>query len=792
MATTYTQANSPMAVSTPLGPDKFLLVGLSGREGISQLFHFQLDLIADNKVVQDVLTQNNAAFAELLGKPVLVELRVRGRKRFIHGMCNRLTQGNQDASFTQYRLDIVPQLWLLTRRGRSRIFQGLTVPQILDKVFKGEKLPTETKDPEGPRLDVKFQWNKEADFKGRDYCVQYRETDYNFVCRLMEEEGIHFYFRHSEEGHQLCVTDFPSHPNIFEGGKAPAVLFADLLSSQKEAAQDIIYDWQKAQELRSGKYTLRDHCFEMQNPIVEVDDRTRPDVQAGLVKHPLKLVQNDPQLEIYDFPSESAQRFDGVNPGGANRPADLDNLLPDARRTVHIRMEEEMATAVLVSGSSNCPAFTAGHNFFRTAQDKKKELVLKNDGEYLLADVTHVASLGGGYRSGGPGVFTYQNAFGCVPTGAPFRRSPRATPKPVVQGCQTATVVGPKGSEIFTDKYGRVKVKFHWDRDERRDADSSCWVRVAQVWAGNRWGAYFWPRIGQEVVVAFLEGDPDQPIIVGSVYNFNQLPPYLSDGKLLPPDGKHKNDNWLSGVKSNSTPGGVGYNELRFDDTKGKEQVFLHAQHNLDVRVNASSMTSVGGSYHLTVGGKDKDGKKSGDLKEKVFQDKHVTVERHQQEHIGGDMQLYVGGGDEGKGDLDIKTKNDLKTTIGGEEDRNVTKDRKEHVGGSQSLTVDGDQQEKVTKKHALDAGDIHLKAGKTLILEAGTQISLKVGGNFVDIAAGGVTIMGTMVKINSGGAAGSGGGSSPAAPTDAKEAKPAEPAGADNSRSGHTSAPKS
>jgi type VI secretion system secreted protein VgrG len=345
-------------------------------------------------------------------------------------------------------------------------------------------------------------------------------------------------------------------------------------------------------------------------------------------------------------------------------------------------------------------------------------------------------------------------------------------------------VVGPPGEEIFTDRYGRVKVQFFWDRQGKHDADSSCWVRVAQVWAGNRWGAFFWPRIGQEVVVTFLEGDPDQPLITGSVYNADQMPPYLGKG----PDSQHPNDNKLAGLKSNTTTGGIGFNEWRFDDTRGKEQVFVHAERDMDVRVKHDSRERVLHDRHLIVGS-DKDGKQ-GDQRELVYQDKHLNVKRHHVEHIEGNMQLLVGG-DGDNGNLDVVLKKDKKELIQGDDHLHVKGARNEKVDGTQSLTVGQNQQEKVGQNHALEAGvQVHIKAGATLILEAGAQLSLKVGGNFVDINPAGVSIVGTMVLINSGGAAGSGSGSSPTPPQDAKEAQPTKPDVANDAKSGHKSAP--
>jgi type VI secretion system Vgr family protein len=406
----------------------------------------------------------------------------------------------------------------------------------------------------------------------------------------------------------------------------------------------------------------------------------------------------------------------------------------------------------------------------------------------MLTSVQHSATQPSEFVSGEGGTASeasYNNSFTCIAADIIFR-APRITPKAIVQGPQTAVVVGPKGEEIFTDKFGRVKVQFHWDREGKKDENSSCWMRVAQIWAGKRWGASFWPRIGQEVIVDFLEGDPDQPIIVGSVYNAEQMPPYLGEG----PDSKHKNDNKVAGIKSNSTKGGVGFNEWRFDDTKDKEQIFIHAERNMDVRVKNENMERIISHRHLIVGN-EKDGKKSGDQREMVYQDKHMKVHRHQIEHIGGNMELLIGKGDEGSGSLDINIAGKKTETIGGDNDYHLKGERKEKIDGSTSLTVGGSQQEKVGTKHALEAGqEIHLKAGMKVIIEAGVQLTIKGPGGFVDIGPSGVTIQGTMVLINSGGAAGSGSGSSPATPKDAKEAKPTEPTVADDAKTGQKSAP--
>lgn len=283
------------------------------------------------------------------------------------------------------------------------------------------------------------------------------------------------------------------------------------------------------------------------------------------------------------------------------------------------------------------------------------------------------------------------------------------TPKPILHGSQTAFVVGPAGEEIYTDKYGRVKVQFHWDRNGKYDANSSCWIRVAQAWAGKKWGMMFIPRIGMEVIVEFFEGDPDQPVITGCVYNAEAMPAYAL------PDEKSK-----SGIKTDSTKGG-GFNEIRFEDKKGSEQVFIHGEKDIDLRVKKDSREHIGNERHLIV------------VKDKL-------------EKVGGDKHLQVLG------------------------------DKNEKVTGTVSLDAGQDLQEKVGMKYALDAGqEIHLKAGMNMVLEPGTNLTLKVGGNFININPAGVFIKGTMVFINSGGSAGSGAGSKPDAPKEPKEADKAE-----------------
>jgi type VI secretion system secreted protein VgrG len=669
----YLQVNRPLAVSTPLGADALLLVGFTGREAISQPFVFHLDLLAPNGQA--------VAFDKLLGHRATVRLQMPGGQRFFSGICNRISQGARDRTFTTYRMEVVPQLWLLTRRARSRIFQQKSVPDILKEVLNG--------------FDVEFCL--QGTWHPRDYCVQYRETDFNFASRLMEEEGIFYFFKHAADGHKMVVANTAqAHPDL--PGKS-ALIYEEVVGGNRP--EDRIHGWEKFQELRAGKVTVWDHHFELAHKHLEASKAIQDSVACGTVTHKLRLEACN-GLELYDWPGGYAHHFDGVDPGGGDRTADLQKVFTDNQRTTDLRMQEEALTGLLVEGVSDCRQLTSGHKFTLTRH-------FNADGPYVLTSVGHSATLPGNYRSGdGAAGLLYQNRFTAIPLALPFRPV-RRTPPPVVPGTQTAVVVGPPGEEVFPDKYGRVKVQFHWDREGKYDPNSSCWLRVSQFWAGKRWGALFLPRVGHEVLVDFLDGDPDQPIITGSLYNSENLPHYEL------PANKTR-----SYVKSNSTPGGQGFNELRLEDKKGEEQVFLHAERNLDVRVKQDHLEWVG-------------------------RDRHLIVQRDRFERIEGDDHLGV------------------------RHDRNVG------VGGTISWTAGGDGQMKVGNNFALDAGtEIHLKSGCHLVIES-SCITLKACGSFITISPGGVDIMGPLVRINSGGCAGPGAGASPASPKPPKEADRAE-----------------
>jgi type VI secretion system secreted protein VgrG len=764
---TYVQADRFLTVTTPLGDD-LLLRAFTARESLSRLFSFQLDLIATN--------ETEIAFDKLLSQKITTHIQLpQEQERHFSGICSRVSEGHRDATFTYYQMDVVPEFWLLKLRSRSRIFQQMSVPDILKQVLRG--------------LDVVYQIR--GTFYPRDYCVQYDETDFNFASRLMEEEGIYYFFTHTSDSHQMVLANTPqSHPELQD--PAPVEFETSEVGVRQMGR---ITEWRKRQTLGSGQFTLRDHCFELPDDPLEVSKTIPASVPAGQVEHRLRVGPSD-RLEVYDFPGAYAQRFDGIDPGGGERPSDLQHIYEDNGRTVGIRMQEGVVPSVVISGGGHCRYLASGHKFTLANHPN-------GNGSYILTSVRHEATLAGDYRSSMGLEMTYRNQFQCIPAAVAFRPA-RQSRKPIMRGTQTAVVVGPAGEEIFTDKYGRVKVQFYWDREGQHNADSSCWIRVGTAWASRQWGAIHIPRIGQEVVVAFEEGDPDQPIIVGCVYNAARMPPYLLPKRKM-----------VSGVKSDTYPGGGGYNEFVFDDTKSEELIRLHAQHDMDGKVEHDSREMVVHNRHLIVG-KEPGGSEGGDFREDVYHDHHEHVRRHSVEHVEGNLHMTVGKGQaDGGGNVDVligQTKKELiegdrhehvkgdrkelvdgalaltvqgdrAELVSGTSHHQVSGDRNEKVSGSQSLTVGMNQQESVGQNHALAAGmEIHLKAGMKVIIEAGVQLSLKGPGGFVDIGPSGVTIQGIMVLINSGGAAGEGSGSSPTNPTapvkpdDAAPDRPTDP----------------
>lgn len=527
-----TQDNTFISLKTPLGRDALIVESFVGVEELSSPFVFELDLVSEDPSI---------AFDKLVGQRVTLIMEVMDgtpMHRYVNGIVSRFVQRHSDSRYTFYRAEVVPWLWLLSRQANCRIFQEMTVPEIVKQVFHD-------------RGQTDFEDRLQGSYPKLTYCVQYRERDIDFVSRLLEEYGITYFFKHDKERHTLVLADAPG---AFEPCPHQArVRFREdsrLPSPLPEPG--VVTELSLSQELHAGKYSHTDYNFETPSNDLRTSAPTRVSVGGNT------------GFEIYDYPGRYAE----VDVG---------------EKVAKLRIEEGEAPHLCIDAMTTCRALLPGFRF---------DLVSHYRGDvnrgYLVVRVEHRGVSG----ELSEGTQTYTNRLHAVPADAPFRPQ-RRTPKPVVQGPQTAVVVGPAGDEIHTDKYGRVKVHFHWDRLGKRDEKSSCWVRVSQHWAGSGFGSIFIPRIGQEVVVDFLEGDPDQPFINGRVYNAEQMPPYS-----LPAERTK------SGVKTNSSKGGGGSNELRFEDKKGSEEIYLHAQKDLNEVVENNHSTSVKADQSNSVSGK--------------------------------------------------------------------------------------------------------------------------------------------------------------------------------------------
>ena len=693
-----TQTHRLMAVSSPLGKDVLLLQAMTVKEELSRPFEIHLDLLSEDPYL---------AFEDIVGENMTVRLEVpEGETRYFNGFVSDFSQTSTDvlAKYARYQATLVPWLWFFTRSTDCRVFQNRRVPDIIMGVLKERGF-----DKVNNRLH--------DEYAPRSYCVQYRETDFHFVSRLMEEEGIYYYFHHQNGSHELVLVESTSYHDTVSGyEKIPFYAEPENVSAHRG-----IYRWTPKKSVQPGWFKLKDFDFTKPKSLLSA--------QASISRE-----HANAEYEMFDYPGEYSD-------------------LREGERLARIRMEEMAAKYRVIMGSTNARGLSTGYTFELIEHPREEQ----NDNYLVTSTVIRARSDEYTSTDKAPSELPYQCDFTVVPVTAAYRPA-RKTPKTFVRGPQTAIVVGPTGDEIHTDKYGRVKVQFHWDRVGNNDENSSCWIRVAQSCAGKKWGIFSLPRIGQEVIVEFLEGDPDCPIITGSVHNAETMPPYP-----LPAE-KTK-----STIKSNSSKGGKGFNEIRFEDKKGEEQIFMHAEKNQDIRVKNDGYEWIGNDRHLHV---------INNQFEKVDVDQHIEIAGNQLEKVAGDKNVTVDGSVFNKigGDHNLSVIGSRMTAIKGDDHLDIKGDLNIKSGGNVSVQANQNKQEKAGQKYAMEAGtEIHFKAGMKAIIEAGTQLTLKVGGNFIDINPGGVFIKGTMVMINSGGAAGAGGGSSPTAPAAAEEPEPPE-----------------
>jgi len=639
----YTQDNSLIRIDTPLGENELLLTGFTGEEGISSLFSFELDLLSEN---------NSIVFQDIMGKNITITVILpNGNERYFNGIVSSFTHnsGKEEDLFSSYTATMVPWLWLLTKTIDSRIFQNLSVPDIIKKVFQRHGYS-------GYALRLTGQYDPV------EYSVQYRETDFNFISRLLEDEGIYYFFEHEAKTHTMVITDSQAElkpcPNQ-ESAKCR-------LTSEVQSDEDFILQVAVKKEIRAGKVTSRDFNFKTPN--------------TDLTANADSKISGPGTREIYDYPG----KFEVRNKGD---------------KLTNIRMEEEEAKVTVIKGRSACRAFSTGFRF--KLLDHFREDINKK--EYSLFWIKHEAKLDNTYLSSlstdSKAQFEYLNKFMGIPHSEKFRPERKAR-KPVIKGVQTAIVVGPKGKEIYTDKYGRVKVQFHWDRQGNNDENSSCWIRVSQGMAGSGWGSVFLPRIGHEVIVEFLEGDPDRPIITGQVYHGANPPPYdLPDNDTI------------STMKTNSSPGGEGFNEIRFRDKVEEEQIFVHAQRDQDIRVEHNRYEIIGFDRNLIV---------KNDMVQKV--------EGHKSTSVDGDFKI------EGKSDVSLKVGG--KIAVACDSDVSHVADGAVYIKGATNVVIEG-------------AINLTLKGGTSSIAIDNTGISIKTGG-ILELEGGAMTtVKGGTIKLN-------------------------------------------
>jgi type VI secretion system secreted protein VgrG len=635
------QANHQVAVTCALGPDVLLFRSMSAAARLGRLPETRLQLLSLDPAVN---------IADVLGKPLGVSLKLTGDagERHFHGIVTRFGSTGHGGGFASYEAVVHPWLWLLKKSADCRIFQDKSVPDIVKEVCSGYGGQA--------ALDI---GGLTGDYAALPYCVQYRETDFDFVCRLLEEAGIYFYFTHTADSHTMVLADAHTSHTLIDG--YGALKFASG-QANRGVVEESVSSWTAHGEIQPSSVVLNDYNYEKSGSSLSGGTRATAQIEAGF---------GQADYEIYDYPGRYAESAQG------------NGLAKGRLQRLHGQTEE-------IAAVTDARGMFAGGLFALDGHAREDQ-----NRKYLVTGTQYEIS-GGAYASGIDKELEVVCRLNAIGHSFAYR-PPAICARPVIHGPQTAIVVGKAGEEIWTDKYGRIKVQFHWDRLGKDDENSSCWVRVAQGWAGKGWGAMALPRIGMEVVVSFLEGDPDRPLVTGCVYNSDAMPPYP-----LPAEQTR------STIKSQSSKGGEGFNELRFEDKKGAEEVFMHAERDF-LRV------------------------------------------------VKNNDALKVGFETADKGDQTIDIKNDQTETIGNNQSLTVKAD--------QTVDVNGKQAVKVGTTIVIEAGtSIELKVGGSSIKIEAAKITIKSpeveiaadanaklkASAMMDIKSGAVmTIGGALVQIN-------------------------------------------
>jgi type VI secretion system secreted protein VgrG len=663
-------------LSIKTGDTKFLVIRATGTERLGRLPEFAIDVVGDldKGKIKDI------DLNDLMGIGATLTMNVQDTKRYFGGHIVRVERGDRHGRYQSYRLTVRPWLWFLTRTKNYRVFQEKDVKDIIEEVLK---------DYSGAKKEFRLN----ATYVKRDYCVQYNETDFDFLSRLMEEEGIYYFFEHGESDHTMVMIDkMMSHKS--KKGEGPIHWATDL------KYESTIVDWRTQEDARSAKVVVADHDYLATTTKIEANKPATKEAKKKIGK-----------MEVYDYPTDVVQNSvkEETKPSTAAATA-----------RAGVRIEELTSMQVVASGTTNERDVAAGATFKLDKcpwdDDNTDYLVVSAKYDMEFAQHEAVQDLKDMQRRG----HGFEATLLAIRKDKGIFRPERSTPRPIVPGPETALVVGASGNEIETDKHGRIKIQFFWDRLGKNDQTSSCFVRVATAWAGKGFGAFALPRVGNEVVVSFLGGNPDRPLVTGSVYNDANLPPWE-----MP---KHKT---VSGVKTQSTKGGSATtnNELRFEDEKDKEYIWLQAQKDFYRHVTNDAFDLI--DKNETV---------------KVTEIRKAFVGKSQFVEIGEDWQTKVA--------------KDLHLDIGGDQIIKIAGANQLQVGKAYDMKIGGDLGFDVT-------GAVGIKASGAVVIDAPSGITLKCGGSTVNLSSAGVDIVGSMVKINSGGG---GGSASPGKPADPKK----------------------
>ncbi len=598
----YTQSGHPMAVKMDqLGADDLLLEKFTGSERISGLFEFHLEMLAEFGTTID--------FAKVLGQPATVRLDCAGvtppTARTFNGIVTRFVKGMDIvgpgglATFTRYRATLSPALWKLTRRINSRLCLDRSIPEVLTDLFTG--------------MEINNRLSTDADaYPKRPLVVQYGETDFDFASRLMEEVGIFYYFNHSRDDngkgkHTLVLGDRKDNYDPVDPD-APLYMVGQV---NEETPANRLLTWIKEQDWAPGKSLLWDYQFQLAGNSIRAEKPILEKIQVGTVEHKLKVAGNDTELQQYVYPGGYAKLVDGVGMDGQAQAAKLQDVFKYKETFARIEMERVAAASLRITGTSTCAQLTAGHKMAAVSMN----LTWDGLGNYAVTEVTHHSSLEGVYQNTGGAQPGYHNSFACLPLDLPFR--PQATtPRPKISGYLPAVVVGTTGNDVFTEKNARVQVQFYWDRQGRSDltnkkgdsigtlaywngasgrATNSVWLRVGQAWADRTFGTIYTPRLGQEVLVGFQDGDPDQPAVLGASYNSVNNPAFPLDDPAFP---------LTSGVKSHIDGKDLTqFHGIALDDRADVQMFMMQTAKDMIINIPNDLLINVGKNCYINANG---------------------------------------------------------------------------------------------------------------------------------------------------------------------------------------------